>query len=153
MNRTIAALAAALCLLLAACGQTAPDKDPYDGEDVQALLDSGIFSETPEELDADIACTFFGVDSGLVDSCQAYVPTSTNAEALALFVLSDAKDAQAVETACRSWVEGQIESYQGYGPEHVPKLEGAVISVRANTVLLAVGSDPDAVRAAVDKLP
>ncbi len=39
-------------------------------------------------------------------------------------------------------MEGQIESYQTYGPDQVPRLEEAVISRRENTVLLAVGN-PD----------
>lgn len=156
MKRRLTLAAAALCLLLAACGQ--PDaeasdgKEPYDGGDVETLLSAGIFSEMPEELDGEIACGLFGIDPSDVSKCTAYLPTSTNAEALALFELSGGADASAVEAACRSWVEDQIESYRDYGPTHVPKLEGAVISVRENTVLLVVGSDPAAAQAAVDGL-
>ena len=50
--------------------------------------------------------------------------------------------AKTAEEACKKRVEGQIESYQTYGPDQVPRLEEAVISRRENTVLLAVGN-PD----------
>lgn len=142
-----------LCLTLSACGQPAEAvKDPYDGDDVTTLLNAGLFSETPEELDDDIACELLGVDPALVSDCQVYLPTSTNAEALALLVLSSAEDVQAVKSACETWIADQIESYQDYAPAHVPKLEGAVVSVRENTVLLVVGSDPAAAKTAVDEL-
>ncbi len=152
MTRKLAALAAALFLLLAGCGEESAERAPYDSDDVQALLDAGIFSETPEELSSDIACKLLGVDSELVSQCAAYLPTSTNAEALVLLVLNDAEDARDVEASCQSWLDEQIEAYQDYGPEHVPKLEGAVVSVRGNTILLVVGEDPAAVQTAVDGL-
>lgn len=154
MRRKLAALAAVL-FLLAACGpqegNSAP-KEPYDKEDVKTLLASGIFSEEPEELDGDVACGLFGVDGSLLQECEVYLPTSTNAEALALFVLNDAGDSEGVKAACEDWLAGQIESYQDYGPEHVPKLEGAVLRVRENTVLLVVGAEPESARTAVDGL-
>lgn len=166
MRRGIAAAAALLCLLLAACsGQNAPvesglpsgqsseqKKVPYNEDDVKTLLNAGIFSEEPEQLDLEIACGLIGVDEGLVESCRFYLPTSTNAEALALFVLKDAGDAESVKAACEDWTQDQIESYSSYGPEHVPKLEGAVLCVRENTVLLVVGADPAAAQSAVNAL-
>jgi len=151
MKKTVLSLL--LCLALCACGTPAEaEKAPYDGNDVTTLLDAGLFSEAPEELDDDIACELLGVDSALVTDCQVYLPTSTNAEALALLVLSSAEDAQTAKSACETWIADQIESYQDYAPTHVPKLEGAVISVRENTVLLVVGNDPAAAKAAVDGL-
>lgn len=153
MKKRFAALTAALCILLAGCGPKQGEaKEPYDSADVAALLDSGIFSEVPEQLDADIICPVFGVDSALVKECAAYLPTGLNSEALALFVLEKAEDAGAVEEAVRSWVSDQIESFADYGPNEVPKLEGAVVSVRENTVLLVVGSEPAAAQTAVDGL-
>lgn len=153
MKRTLAALCALFCLVLAACGGPAGAAlEPYDGDDVTTLLNAGLFSETPEELDDDIACELLGVDPAQVSDCQVYLPTSTNAEALALLVLNDAAGAEGVKSACETWIADQIESYQDYAPAHVPKLEGAVISVRENTVLLVVGSDPAAAKSAVDAL-
>lgn len=153
MKRKLTALCVALCLALCACGEPpAEAKAPYDSESVKSLLAADIFSEGLEEIDTDIACKVFGVDGETVDNCQAYLPTSTNAEALVLFVLNDEAEAGSTEDACRSWLERQIDSYRGYGPEHVPKLEGAVLSTRGSTVLLVVGNDPAAAQAAVDAL-
>lgn len=167
MRHKYAALFALLCLLLTACvpadadtdpahtGSASPsneEKAPYSSADVQTLLGSGIFSEEPEQLDGDIACELFGVSADAVRECAVYMPTSTNAEVLALFVLNDGEDVQAVQTLCRKWLDNQIDSYRSYGPEHVPKLEGATLAVRENSVLLAVGADPGATRTAVDGL-
>lgn len=153
MKRTLVVLCLLFCLTLAACGESAGAAlEPYDGDDVTTLLNAGIFSEAPEELDDDIACELLGVDPEQLSDCQVYLPTSTNAEALALLVLNDAAGAEGVKSACEAWIADQIESYQDYAPAHVPKLEGAVISVRENTVLLVVGSDPAAAKTAVDGL-
>lgn len=141
------------CLTLASCGNPAGAAlEPYNGDDVTTLLNAGLFSEAPEELDDDIACALLGVDPEQVSDCQVYLPTSTNAEALALLVLNDAAGAEDAKSACEVWIADQIEAYRDYAPTHVPKLEGAVISVRENTVLLVVGSDPAAAKSAVDGL-
>lgn len=154
MKKTVLILCLLLCLALCACGQPAEvPKEPYDGDDVTTLLNAGLFSEAPEELDDDIACELLGVDAATVSDCQVYVPTSTNAEALALLVLNSAEDAETAKSACETWIADQIESYKDYAPTHVPKLEGAVIRVRENTVLLVVGSDPTAAKTAVEDLP
>lgn len=153
MKQKLAALCLLFCLALASCGKPAEAAlEPYDGDDVTTLLNAGLFSEAPEELDDDIACEVLGVDPGQISDCQVYLPTSTNAEALALLVLNDAANAEDVKAACETWIADQIESYQDYAPANVPKLEGAVISVRENTVLLVVGSDPAAAKSAVDAL-
>lgn len=153
MKQKLTVLCLLLCLILASCGKPAESaREPYDGDDVTTLLNAGLFSEAPEELDDDIACSLLGVDPGQVSDCQVYLPTSTNAEALALLVLNDAADTESVKSACEEWIADQIESYKDYAPTHVPKLEGAVISVRENTVLLVVGSDPAAAKTAVDGL-
>ena len=151
MNRTIAALAAALCLLLAGCGKT-QSESPYDKEDVTALLDSGVFSETLEEVDHDILYGLYGLDSSLISDSVAYLSTGATAEELALFVLNEAMDTGTVKAACEKRVADQIAAYESYGPAEVTKLEGAVISVRENTVLLVVGQDADTVQKAVDDL-
>lgn len=153
MKKACFLLCLLLCLPLSACGSPAETtKEPYDAGSVSALLDADLFSEPPEELDDDIACEIMGVDAALVSDCQVYLPTSTNAEALALFILNDAAGAETVKSACEAWIADQIVSYQDYAPTHVPKLEGAVVSVRDNTVLLVVGSDPAAAKSAVDGL-
>ena len=61
------------------------------------------------------------------------------ADELAIFVLTDADAAIAVEEACKARVEAQIKVCEGYCPAAVPRLQNAVISRRGETVLFAVG--------------
>lgn len=154
MKKTVVTLCLLLCLALCACGgePVQEAKTPYDADDVATLLDAGLFSVPPDELDDDMACEELGVDPAIVTDCQVYLPTSANAEALALLVLSSAEDAQTAKSACETWVANRIADYQDYAPTHVPKLEGAVVSVRENTVLLVVANDPAAAKTAVDGL-
>ncbi len=151
MKRRIAAAAAALCLLLTGCGST-NGEEPYDAQDVQTLLEAELFSESLEEVDSSVLYGLYGLDAGLMSSSVAYLSTGATAEEVALFILNDAEDADTVQTACEKRVTDQITACESYNPAEVTKLEGAVISVRDNTVLLVVGQDPAAVRDAVDKL-
>lgn len=151
MKRRIAAAAAALCLLLTGCGST-NGEEPYDAQDVQTLLEAELFSESLEEVDSSVLYGLYGLDAGLMSSSVAYLSTGATAEEVALFILNDAEDADTVQTACEKRVADQITACESYNPAEVTKLEGAVISVRDNTVLLVVGQDPAAVRDAVDKL-
>lgn len=151
MKRRIAAAAAALCLLLTGCGST-NGEEPYDAQDVQTLLEAELFSESLEEVDSSVLYGLYGLDAGLMSSSVAYLSTGATAEEVVLFILNDAEDADTVQTACEKRVADQITACESYNPAEVTKLEGAVISVRDNTVLLVVGQDPAAVRAAVDKL-
>lgn len=151
MKRRIAAAAAALCLLLTGCGST-NGEEPYDAQDVQTLLEAELFSESLEEVDSSVLYGLYGLDAGLMSSSVAYLSTGATAEEVVLFILNDAEDADTVQTACEKRVADQITACESYNPAEVTKLEGAVISVRDNTVLLVVGQDPAAVRDAVDKL-
>lgn len=151
MKRRIAAAAAALCLLLTGCGST-NGEEPYNAQDVQTLLEAELFSESLEEVDSSVLYGLYGLDAGLMSSSVAYLSTGATAEEVALFILNDAEDADTVQTACEKRVADQITACESYNPAEVTKLEGAVISVRDNTVLLVVGQDPAAVRDAVDKL-
>ena len=151
MKRRIAAAAATLCLLLTGCGST-NGEEPYDAQDVQTLLEAELFSESLEEVDSSVLYGLYGLDAGLMSSSVAYLSTGATAEEVALFILNDAEDADTVQTACEKRVADQITACESYNPAEVTKLEGAVISVRDNTVLLVVGQDPAAVRDAVDKL-
>ena len=48
-----------------------------------------------------------------------------------------------------SYIAGQIETNTDYRPTEIPKLENAWISLRGETLLLAVANDLDAAKEAV----
>ena len=115
-------------------------------ETVQALLDSGAFSEPLEELDPALLFHLEGEDyAGSV----LYFSTGATSEAAAVIAAKDADQASAVKETLSAWVDAQIEATRNYQPAEVEKLEHAILEVRGNTVLLAVAADWEKAEAAV----
>ena len=147
----LAALWAAVCLSLAACGGE-EDKAPFTQEDVETLLTSGAFSEQLEPVDGELVCTLYGLDAAAAAGCTAYLSTGATAEELVLWTAAQEQDVQTLADACQARVDAQIAAYEDYGPAEVAKLEQALIQTRGNTVLLVVASDADAAAQAVDAM-
>ncbi len=143
-------LAAALCLLLAACGGSGGDKTFDPEKTTQALLESGAFSVEPEQLDAALLYDFEGngLDGDAVTESRAYA-ISGMAEQAAVLVCRDEDAAQQVEAMLKTYLADMEESYRNYAPAEVSKLEDAILERRDNAVLLVVANDPDAAREAV----
>ena len=144
-------LLAALCLPLTGCGG-GEKTDPFETADVQTILDAGVFSEELEPVESDLVCGLYGLDSGKVQECTAYLSTGATAEELVLFVMADKPGADSAKAACEKRVKDQITAYESYMPAEVSKLESAVIEQRGSTVLLVVASDAAGAAAAVDGL-
>lgn len=145
-------LAAALCLLLSACGGGG-DATPFDpASAAQALRDSGAFTEALEETDLDTSCMLYGLDADTVSGCAVYTSLSAGAEEIAVLTLKDKEGADAALAALKTRVEDQTEALRDYQPGEVSKLENAIVEQRGNSVLLAVAADHDAAQAAVDAL-
>lgn len=145
-------LALALLLGLTACGGE-KDKTVWDTGDVQALLDSGAFSEELEELDKDTAFVLYKLaDYGLDRLSGAVVRRSAGAtcEELAYLVLDSTDSAEAAEKALKSYVQRQIDENTDYRPAEIPKLENAYIARRGETLLLVVANDIEAAKKAVE---
>lgn len=147
------ALALALVLGLAACGG-AQEEAAWAASDVQALLDSGAFSEELEELDADTAFILYQLAGrGLSQEqlVEAAVRRSAGAtcEEIAYLALDSEASAQSAQGALEDYVQNQIDENVDYRPAEIPKLEGAYIAVKGRTVLLVVASDIDAARKAL----
>lgn len=142
--------ALALAVLLAACSASGR---AYTTADAQALIDAGAFDGEMEQVDEYTVALLYGIEEESITDCASYmaINSSVSADEVTVLVLSDEEAAKAAEEACRKRVESQIESYQTYGPDQVPRLEDAVISRQGNTVLLAVGS-PDRLPQALEDL-
>lgn len=138
-------------LLLTGCAKDGGPA-PFDpSETTQALLNSGAFSETLEELDYEIAAMLFGLsgDAGQYEGTMLYYSTGATSEAVAVVCTQDADQTAAVETALNTWIESQIEAVQNYQPAEVEKLEHAIVETRGNTVLLAVAADWETAQSAI----
>ena len=118
------------------------------------MVESGAFSETLEELDADTAFSLYRLaDCGLVredlKECTALRSAGATCDVGAVLVFSDADKAKTAADALNSYIAGQIEANTDYRPTEIPKLENAWISLRGETLLLAVANDLDAAKEAV----
>lgn len=144
-------LSGALVLSLAACGEKAPAAfDPQDT--TQALLDeAGVFAETLEPIDQATACALYGIDETTVTASAVYMANATSAEELAIFTLTDEEAAQTAAKQLGYRVSDRIEELTSYLPGEVPKLEGAMVETRGNSVLLLVCSDYDGAKKVLEK--
>lgn len=137
-----------LLMVCAGCGKAEPELSFTPSATVQALLDSGAFSEALEELDPLLLFPLNG-EAEDYEGSVLYYSTGATSEAAAVIVVQDAGQTAAVEEALETWVEGQIEAVRNYQPAEVEKLEHAIVETRGNTVLLAVAADWEKAQAAV----
>lgn len=137
-----------LLAVCAGCAKTEPEPSFAPLETVQALLDSGAFSETLEELDPTLLFSLSG-EAEDYEGSVLYYSTGATSEAAAVIAARDAGQAAEAEKGLEAWVENQIEAVRNYQPAEVEKLEHAIIETRGNTVLLAVAADWEKAQAAV----
>lgn len=129
------------------------EAEGYSTQDVQTLLDAGVFSGEMAPLEAEVIPLLYGLDDSAVTDCAAYLAANTaqSADEVAVLVLADEQAAQEAQAACLQRVADQLKTCRDYAPAAVPSLEAAVVERRGNTVLLAVG-DPEALPQAVAAL-
>lgn len=148
LGAAIAALAAAMTLVLCACGGGAAE--PFDpASTASALLDSGAFSENLEQLDQDVACMLYGIDESTVTGSAVYGSTGATAEEIAVFTLTDETAAQAAKTALETRVADQKTALESYLPAEIVKLDAAIIEQRGSSVLMVVAADAEAAQNAL----
>lgn len=154
MRAKLTFLCALFCLMMAGCGKTGAEVRPFVQEDLHTLLQSGVFSEELEAVDAEIICKLYGLELGgdTVTACEGYLSGGATAEELVLFTAVDEKTAESVKVACEQRVDDQIIGFEDYIPGEVAKLKSAVIAVRGNTVLMIVANDGSAAASQVEQL-
>lgn len=144
MKKLICGVLAGALLLAAcaACSKKEPEPSFAAEATVQALLDSGAFSETLEELDPTLLFPLSG-EAEDYEGSVLYYSTGATAETAAVITVRDADQTAAVEDTLRAWVENQIAAERDYRPAEAEKLEHAILETRGFTVLLVVASDWD----------
>ena len=153
MKKLMAIMMAVVCVMtLSACGGEKKESvAAFTVETVSQVQKAGAFSEELEELDADTAFMLYKLaEYGLnrEDLTQAAVVRSAGAtcEEGAVLIFTDADKAGKAAEAMGDYLEGQIEGNVNYRPAEIPKLEGAVLMTRENSLLLVVPNDAAAVR-------
>ena len=142
MKKMICGILASALLMTACagCGKREPEPSFQPQQTVQALLDSGAFSETLEELDPMLLFPLSG-EAEDYEGSVLYYSTGATSETAAVIAVRDADQAASVEETLQAWVDGQIEAERNYRPAEVEKLEHAIVETRGFTVLLAVAAD------------
>lgn len=143
-----------LVMALASCGSQKESKASWTEEHGQEILNSGAFSEELEELDLDTAFLLYKLeDAGLSreDLTGGMCRRSAGAtcEELAVLIFADEAAADSAAPALQTYLEGQISSNKDYRPAEIPKLEGAWVEQRGNTLLMVVANDLQAAKDAV----
>lgn len=141
MKRLTALLCALMLTLLCACGSRTAQ--PFDASLVNTLLESDVFSEPLEPLDKDIACLLYQLDGEQTNLTDLRAQRSAGAtyEEVALFTFETDADAAAAAAHMEGYLAARLADCKSYMPDQVPKLEHAVLTQRANTVLLVVADD------------
>ena len=156
MKKIVCALLAAVLLLVGTACEKEPEKEPSFPAEVttQALLDSGAFSETLEELDLDIAVMMFWLNGDVAEyeGSRVYYSTGATAELAAVISVRDESKVPEVEEALKAWVNNEIEAEKDYRPTEVTKLENAIIESRGFTVLLVVADDANKAIEAIESV-
>lgn len=147
-------LALALALGLSACGGK-EDETVWDTGDVQALLDSGAFSEELEELDADTAFMLYkladyGLDREKLKEATVRRSAGATCEELAVLIFDSEDSASSARDALEAYVQNQIDENTDYRPAEIPKLKSARINQREETVLFVVANDREIAQKAVE---
>ena len=154
MKKWILLLAGALLAVsLAACGQKDSLASWTEGHG-QDILDSGAFSEELEELDMDTAWMLYklgesGLDRSALTDGLCRRSAGATCEELSVLIFDGPESAQTALASLQSYLEGQISANQDYRPGEIPKLEGAWLEQRGNTLLMAVANELEAAKAAV----
>ena len=147
MKRSISILAALFLLLafLPGCGGDSGKKPlPAPEEMAKTVLEAGIFADELEALDPDIASVLYGfsAEDG-IELHSWFSASGATAEEFSLFLCQDADALTAAKKSAEARLENQKRTFADYAPAEVPKLEGAVVRVRDNVLVVCVAADPE----------
>ena len=116
---------------------------------IEAMDDN---TETMKEADGRAFKRDFGLSANDYEGVVYYAPAA-NMEATEFLVvkLSDTSQQQELRDAVETRVSQQLNTFEGYAPEQAGLMQDAVVDVRGNYVLYAVGSNAQAARSAFAK--
>lgn len=143
-------LAAVMMMGLAGCGGSQADVtvDPVAlADDMKTAV---TFQDQLSEVEISKVLTLYGIDSEIVDSGKAYLSTNATAEEIAVIQAKSSEDAVTVQTAVQNRVASQLQSFESYNANEVPKLENPFIETVGNCVILCVCDDKAEAQAVLD---
>jgi len=130
--------------LLCACGSSGAKDPGFDT--VASKIYAAVGSDSLAELDAKYSSHMFNLEEG---SCEECVVLKSNVgTSIDEYGVFKAKDTDAVAQALEAYIQNSIDTWMGYNPEELPKLENAEVYVQGDYVCYFILSD-DARSAAV----
>ena len=131
-------------LLLTACAGGEVKKPlPSPEQLAQTMLDSGVFTDELEAADPDIAAYLYGLTEIAGVEMHNWLSSGATAEEFSLFVCADDAALKAVRESVDARLDFQKRTFSDYAPDEVPKLDGAVIRVRDNVMVVCVAADQE----------
>ena len=113
-------------------------KTPFD--DMSVAVAETITSDHLERNSTRFLKKYFDLNPDDYDGVMIYTPRSNmDAEELVLIKLSSNDQAEAITRQIEARIQSQYEIYEGYAPEEVALLDGAIIDVQGNYILYVVG--------------
>lgn len=143
------AVALTAVISLAVMFRSAPISDA-DPNAVREAVTARMDLSNVLEADNQMIRRLYGLDIAAYEGCILYYPaTNMGAEELLIVKLADLEQAQTVQSAIEKRLQTQKNTFDGYGVEQYDLLTNhAVVEVRGNYVLFAVGQTSDQVRQA-----
>ncbi len=154
MKKIMACLAlAGMIFTFAACGAASSGDTTPSNEIVAQNTVSGpseildvLAKEVPFEdhmstVDGETAIGRYGVDDNYTGECALYISTTATPEEVAVFKMDDSHDAAYFEGVAESYLANQKANYANYAPEHMPKLDSAVVGSYGDYFVVCVSAD------------
>lgn len=108
------------------------------------------FEDQMTVVDGDTATARYGVDESYTGDAAMYISTMATPEEIAVFKTDDTFDAAYFTGLAETYLDGQKESYADYAPEHMPKLDSAVVRTCGEYVIVVVSADNAKASAVMD---
>lgn len=143
MKRTIT-LILALCMVLAlaACGSAA--KEPAFADVCKKVDESVAVSGTLAAVDDSYIKGALGIDSAAYTEAMVKVTsTGTAIDEYGVFKCADEKSADTLAAAVKAYIQQRIDTWMGYTPEELPKLENAQVESEGSYVFYAILGDTE----------
>lgn len=139
MKNGLIVLLTAVLVLISACsalekGDLNVDLDAAAEE----LLESGVFGETLNPADEEIAKKLYGIENAA--TLRLYVGSGATASELAIFEFQAEDAAKSALPLAQERVASQKESFASYLPGEVKKLEDAVVEQYGRYVVVCISA-------------
>lgn len=140
----ITGLLLALTLLLAGCGGKEKNLDLNPDELAQAILEEVSFQAELMPISQSAVDNWYFLNDSVAEYAIYINVSVVPAEEIAVLVGRSADDLESLNKILDQRLQNLEESFEGYQPGELPKIQNPVRDSRANVAVLVLTDDPDA---------